>query len=142
MAVTTPVRIREGTFCILTSLLFYLAHSQVCTLLLIASPSSSVGRAFDCRHRRYRMVPGSIPGGRILFFRMQPEVYVLFFSSSERPPKQFDSLAERSKAPDSSSGGAIRVGSNPTAYSFLHCVYSEQIVTLASSNSTQLVSFV
>ena len=26
-----------------------------------------------------------------------------------------DSLAERSKAPDSSSGGAIRVGSNPTA---------------------------
>ncbi len=25
------------------------------------------------------------------------------------------SLAERSKAPDSSSGGAIRVGSNPTA---------------------------
>ena len=29
------------------------------------------------------------------------------------------SLAERSKAPDSSSGGAIRVGSNPTADSFL-----------------------
>jgi hypothetical protein len=28
---------------------------------------------------------------------------------------QHDSLAERSKAPDSSSGGAIRVGSNPTA---------------------------
>ena len=26
-----------------------------------------------------------------------------------------DSLAERSKAPDASSGGAIRVGSNPTA---------------------------
>ena len=26
-----------------------------------------------------------------------------------------DSLAEQSKAPDSSSGGAIRVGSNPTA---------------------------
>ena len=26
-----------------------------------------------------------------------------------------DSLAERSKAPDSSSGGEIRVGSNPTA---------------------------
>ena len=26
-----------------------------------------------------------------------------------------DSLAERSKAPDSSSGGANRVGSNPTA---------------------------
>ena len=26
-----------------------------------------------------------------------------------------DSLAERSQAPDSSSGGAIRVGSNPTA---------------------------
>ena len=30
-----------------------------------------------------------------------------------------DSLAERSKAPDSSSGGAIRVGSNPTAVKFL-----------------------
>ena len=30
---------------------------------------------------------------------------------------QEDSLAERSKAPDSSSGGAIRVGSNPTAVS-------------------------
>ena len=29
-----------------------------------------------------------------------------------------DSLAERSKAPDSSSGGAIRVGSNPTAVTF------------------------
>ena len=29
-----------------------------------------------------------------------------------------DSLAERSKAPDSSSGGAIRVGSNPTAVKF------------------------
>ena len=29
-----------------------------------------------------------------------------------------DSLAERSKAPDSSSGGAIRVGSNPTAVNF------------------------
>ena len=29
-----------------------------------------------------------------------------------------DSLAERSKAPDSSSGGAIRVGSNPTAVIF------------------------
>ena len=29
------------------------------------------------------------------------------------------SLAERSKAPDSSSGGAIRVGSNPTAVTFL-----------------------
>ena len=29
------------------------------------------------------------------------------------------SLAERSKAPDSSSGGAIRVGSNPTADMFL-----------------------
>ena len=28
-----------------------------------------------------------------------------------------DSLAERSKAPDSSSGGEIRVGSNPTAVS-------------------------
>ena len=33
--------------------------------------------------------------------------------------KQVDSLAERSKAPDSSSGGAIRVGSNPTAVIFL-----------------------
>ena len=30
-----------------------------------------------------------------------------------------DSLAERSKAPDSSSGGAIRVGSNPTAVIFI-----------------------
>ena len=30
-----------------------------------------------------------------------------------------DSLAERSKAPDSSSGGAIRVGSNPTAVNFI-----------------------
>ena len=30
-----------------------------------------------------------------------------------------DSLAERSKAPDSSSGGAIRVGSNPTAVIFV-----------------------
>ena len=29
------------------------------------------------------------------------------------------SLAERSKAPDSSSGGAIRVGSNPTADSII-----------------------
>ena len=29
------------------------------------------------------------------------------------------SLAERSKAPDSSSGGAIRVGSNPTAVIFI-----------------------
>ena len=29
-----------------------------------------------------------------------------------------DSLAERSKAPDSSSGGAILVGSNPTAVRF------------------------
>ena len=28
---------------------------------------SSVGRAFDCRLRRYRMVPGSIPGRRIFF---------------------------------------------------------------------------
>ena len=28
-------------------------------------------------------------------------------------------MAERSKAPDSSSGGAIRVGSNPTAVNFL-----------------------
>ena len=30
-----------------------------------------------------------------------------------------DSLAERSKAPDSSSGGEIRVGSNPTVVSLL-----------------------
>jgi hypothetical protein len=33
-----------------------------------------------------------------------------------------DSLAERSKAPDSSSGGAIRVGSNPTAVILLYFV--------------------
>ena len=33
--------------------------------------------------------------------------------------RNIDSLAERSKAPDSSSGGEIRVGSNPTAVSLL-----------------------
>lgn len=32
-----------------------------------------------------------------------------------------DSLAERSKAPDSSSGGEIRVGSNPTAVIIFTC---------------------
>ena len=37
------------------------------------------------------------------------------FSFSSRPSNYQVSLAERSKAPDSSSGGAIRVGSNPTA---------------------------
>jgi hypothetical protein len=36
------------------------------------------------------------------------------------------SLAERSKAPDSSSGGAIRVGSNPTAdIDIASCKYTE-----------------
>ena len=34
-------------------------------LLCIDAEHSSVGRAFDCRKRRYRMVPGSIPGVRI-----------------------------------------------------------------------------
>ena len=29
---------------------------------------SSVGRAFECRNSRYRMVPGSIPGVRIMYF--------------------------------------------------------------------------
>ena len=33
--------------------------------LYIEPEHSSVGRAFDCRKRRYRMVPGSIPGVRI-----------------------------------------------------------------------------
>ena len=31
------------------------------------SDLSSVGRALDCRVYRYRAVPGSIPGGRMLF---------------------------------------------------------------------------
>ena len=32
------------------------------------SDLSSVGRALDCREYRYRAVPGSIPGGRMLFY--------------------------------------------------------------------------
>ena len=43
-----------------------------------------------------------------------------------------DSLAERSKAPDSSSGGAIRVGSNPTAVNFFFSFVTANLMSFLS----------
>ena len=45
----------------------------------------------------------------------------------------FVSLAERSKAPDSSSGGVIRVGSNPTA---------DNVISLPTELKSVLIAYV
>jgi hypothetical protein len=70
--------------------------------------------------------PGSNPGLDISF-RKKTLVVVSIFTFAFIPR---DSLAERSKAPDSSSGGAIRVGSNPTAVS----LFFSKLCSAAESN--------
>ena len=68
---------------------------------------------------RMQKALGSNPSGSTRFFlRIRTQNGLLVNQQRKLVTDVCDSLAERSKAPDSSSGGAIRVGSNPTAVSF------------------------